>query len=103
MHIVVIVPFYGGADDENPPTCFTVNAPLSTTCEATDNICNETVDIQNHLCILLKAVCSLHENGLDGRTLLVGTIMKATSKYKIDNELIGKLTDKQDTCWGSGL
>ena len=97
--------FYGGTDDENLPTCFTVNAPLCMICEAADSICNETVDIQNHLCILLKAVCRLHESSLNSitRTLLVGTIMKASSKYIMDNETISKLIDKEDDCWGSGL
>ena len=56
------------------------------------------VDIQNYLCILLKAVCRLHENGIT-RILLIGTIMKATSKYIMDNESISKLIG----CWGSGL
>ena len=73
-------------------------------CESSDNIA-ETVDIQNHLYILLKAVCRLHESGLlDSitRTLLVDTIMKATSKY-ITDKIVSKLIDDQDACWGSGL
>jgi len=56
--------FYGGADDEDPLTCFTANAPLCSACEAADVICEQSVDIQTYLCILLTAISELHDKGL---------------------------------------
>ena len=97
--------FYGGADDGDPPTCFTANAPLCSVCEAADIICEQSVNIQNHLCILLMAISQLHDKGLSTvtKTLLVGFLMKATSKYIHNNETIREMVDTSDTCWGSGM
>ena len=97
--------FYGGAADGDPPTCFTANAPLCSVCEAADIICEQSVNIQNYLCILLTAINQLHDNGLSTvtRTILVGFLMKATSKYIQDNEIIREMVDTSDTCWGSGV
>ena len=97
--------FYGGADDGEPPTCFTANAPLCSVCEATDIICEQSVNIQNHLCVLLSAISHLHDNGLSTvtRMLLVGFLMKATSKYVQNNKVIREMIDTSDTYWGCGL
>ena len=42
------------ADDQDPPTCFVANNPLCSVCEESETICQERVDIQQHLVILLK-------------------------------------------------
>lgn len=63
------------------------------------------MNIQNYLCILLTAICQLHDNGLSTvtRTISVGFLMKATSKYIQSNEIIREMVDTSDTCWGSGV
>lgn len=45
--------FYGGADDTNPPTCFVSNSPLCMVCKLSDVLCEESLDIKEHLCTLL--------------------------------------------------
>ena len=97
--------FYGGVDDEDPPTCFTANAPLCMTCEFSDNLCEISQDIKSHLSTLLATVKSLHSIGLTSitKTLLVGTLMGTISQYIERHERMDEIIDKTDTCWGCGV
>ena len=52
--------FYGGADDNDPPTCFTANSPLCAVCRVSDAICQESSD--NNYTRLLTAVISNNQN-----------------------------------------
>ena len=95
--------FYGGADD--PPTCFTVNASLCMVCELCDSLCEVHVDIKSHLCTLLDTVRCLRSVGLSTvtKTLLVGTLMGASSQYIKGHAEMEDIIDKADTCWGYGI
>ena len=55
-------------DDQDPPTCFVANNPLCSVCEESEAICQETVDIQQHLVVLLKTIQAFAECGLEGAT-----------------------------------
>ena len=48
--------FYGGADDNDLPTCFTANAPLCAVCRISDAICQESSDIQDYLLLLFQTI-----------------------------------------------
>ena len=52
-------------------------------CEASDLICEETVNIKEYLCILLQTVKDLQAADVNGvtKTLLIGVMMQTTSKY----------------------
>ena len=95
--------FYGGADD--PPTCFTVNASLCMVCELCDSLCKVHVDIKSHLCTLLDTVRCLRSVGLSTvtKTLLVGTLMGASSQYIKGHAEMEDIIDKADTRWGCGI
>ena len=75
--------FYGGADDTDPPTCFVSNSPLCMVCKVSDVLCEESLDVKEHLNILLNTLKQLQNAGLNGitKTLLVGVLMKVCSQY----------------------
>ena len=75
--------FYGGIDDTEPPTCFVSNSPLCMVCKLSDTLCEESLDIKEHLCTLLNTLQQLQNVGLNGitKTLLVGVLMKVSSQY----------------------
>ena len=52
--------FYGGADDNDPPTCFTANAPLRVIYHISDAICQESSDIQDYLLLLFQTIKTLN-------------------------------------------
>ena len=56
--------FYTGADDQDPPTCFVANNPLCTVCEESEAICQESIDIQQYMVVLLETLQSLADYGL---------------------------------------
>jgi len=98
--------FYGGADDVDPLTCFTANASLCMTCELSEVLWHEMhIDIKSLLSTLLDTVKHLHLIGLSiiTKTLLVSTLMGATSQYIKQHEPMQQIIDKPGTCWGSGI
>ena len=92
--------FYGGAGDAEPPTCFVSNSHLCMICEASDLICEETVNIKEYLCILLQTVKDLQAADVNSvtKTLLIGVMMQTTSKYVCGHK---EIVDKTDIPWGS--
>jgi len=97
--------FYGGADDLDPPSCFVANAPLCMVCELCDWLCEVHIDIKNHLVTLLGTIKCLHSAGLTTvtKTLLVGTLMGASSDYIKGHNEMEDIIDNADTCWGNGV
>ena len=75
--------FYGGVGDTEPPTCFVSNSLLWMVCKLSDILCEESLDIKEHLCTLLNTLQQLQNAGLNGitKTLLVGVLMKVSSQY----------------------
>jgi len=75
--------FYGGVDDSDPPTCFVANSPLCMVCKVSDVLCEESIDIKEHLKTLLSTLQQLQNAGLNGitKTLLVGVLMKVSTQY----------------------
>ena len=69
--------FYGGADDNDPPTCFTANAPLCAVCCVSDAICQESSDIQDYLLLLFQTIKTLNNVGFQGvtKTLLTAVLL----------------------------
>lgn len=51
--------FYGGTEDSDPPTCFVANSPLCMVCKVSDALCEESIDIKEHLKTLLNALQQL--------------------------------------------
>ena len=93
--------FYGGADDTDPPTCFVSNSPLCMVCKLSDILCEESLDIKDHLCTLLSTLQQLQNAGLNGitKTLLVGVLMKVSSQYIIK---CLECIDADSIPWGCG-
>ena len=71
-------------------------------CEASDLICEETVSINEYLCILLQRVKDLQAADVNSatKTLLIRVMMWTTSKYVCGHK---EIVDKTDIPWGSGL
>lgn len=71
--------FYSGADDQDPPTCFAANNPLCTVCEEAEAICQESIDIQQYMVILLKTFQNLADHGLRGitKTLITAILLQS--------------------------
>ena len=92
------------ADDQDPPTCFVANNPLCSVCEESEAICQETVDIQQHLVVLLKTIQAFAECGLDGatKTLITAMLMKTNEQYIRKHEQLDDIFDASDSLWGCG-
>ena len=71
------------------------SSPLCMICEASDLICEETVNIKEYLCILLQTVKDLQAADVNSVTM-----MRTTSKYVCGHK---EIVDKTDIPWGSGL
>ena len=71
--------FYG--DNEDTPTCFVGNSSVCSNCGLSEAICQETVDIQSYLVVLLHAINVLRELGLEGatKTLITAILLKTGS------------------------
>jgi len=93
--------FYGGADDSNPQTCYVANSPLCMVCKVSDALCEESIDIKEHLVTLLSTLQQLQNVGLNGitKTLLVGVLMKVSTQY-ITSCL--ENVDADSVPWGCG-
>ena len=93
--------FYGGADDTDPPTCFVSNSPLCMVCKVSEVLCEESLDVKEHLNILLNTLQQLQNAGLNGitKTLLVGVLMKVCSQY-VTKCL--EFIDEESIPWGCG-
>ena len=93
--------FYGGADDTDPPTCFVSNTPLCTVCEVSHVLCEESLDVKEHLSILLNTLQQLQNAGLNAITkpLLVGVLMEVCSQY-VTKCL--EFIDDESIPWGCG-
>ena len=93
--------FYGGADDTDPPTCFVSNSPLCMVCKLSDILCEEGLDIKDHLCTLLSTLQQLQNAGINRitKTLLVGVLMKVSSQYIIK---CLECIDVDSIPWGCG-
>ena len=75
--------FYAGANDASSPTCFVNNSPLCSVCENSKLICQESIDIKEHLILLFSAVRALCSAGLEGvtKTLLTAVLLGSNEKY----------------------
>lgn len=71
--------FYAGADDRDPPICFVANNPLCTVCEESEAICQQSIDIQQYMVLLLKTLQKLADYGLQGitKTLITAILMQS--------------------------
>ena len=67
--------FYGGADDNDPLTCFTANASLCAVCRLSDAICQESCDIQDYLLVLFQTFKILGFQGVTN-TLLTAVLLQ---------------------------
>ena len=94
--------FYG--DDEDTPTCFVANSPLCSVCAESENICQEIVDIQSYLVVLLQAINALKEHGLEGatKTLIVAILLKSNEQYIRKYEQLHDAITSDDLLWGCG-
>ena len=91
--------FYAGADDQDPPTCFVANNPLCTVCEESEAICQESIDIQQYMVVLLETLQSLADYGLRGitKTLITAILMQSNEQYvRKFKELEGIFDDDDD-------
>ena len=97
--------FYGGADDNDPPTCFTANAPLCAVCRTSDAICQESSDIQEYLLLLFQTIKTLNKVGFQGvtKTLLTAVLLQINERYVRSFAEIVDLLDNNDSCWGCGV
>ena len=96
--------FYGGADDDDPPTRFTADAPLCAVCRVSDAICQESCDIQDYLLLLFQTIKTLNNAGFLGvtKTLLIAVLLQINGRYiRSFTEMID-LLDNNDSCWGCG-
>ena len=75
--------FYAGTDDQDPKTCFVANNPQCMVCEEAEAICQESIDIQQYMVLLLKTLQSLADNGLQGitKTLIIAILMQSNEQY----------------------
>ena len=71
-------------------------------CAVSDLICEETVNIKEYLRILLQTVKDLRAADINSvtKTLLIGVMMRTTSKYVGGHK---EIVDKTNIPWGSGL
>ena len=94
--------FYG--DNEDTPTCFVGNSPVCSVCELSEAICQETVDIQSYLVVLLHAINALRELGLEGatKTLITAILLKNNEQYIQKYEQLHDVTKSDDSIWGCG-
>ena len=75
--------FYGGAGDQDPPTCFVANNPLCSICEVAEDVCQVSIDIKEYLIVLFKAMQELYDMSLQGvtKTLLISILLQKNEKY----------------------
>ena len=92
--------FYGGADDNDPPTCFTANAPLCAVCRISDAICQESSDIQDYLLLLFQTIKTLNNVGFQGvtKTLLTAVLLQINEQYVRSFAEMVDLLDNNDSC-----
>ena len=97
--------FYSGADDNDPPTCFTANAPLCAVCRVSDAICQESCDIQDYLLLLFQAIKTLSNAGFLGvtKTLLIAVLLQINERYVCSFAEMVDLLDSNNSCWGCGI
>ena len=97
--------FYGGADDNDPPTCFTANAPLCAVCRVSDAICQESCDIQDYLLLLFQTIKTLSNAGFLGvtKTLLIAVLLQINERYVCSFAEMVDLLDNNNSCWGCGI
>ena len=97
--------FYGGVNDNNPPTCFVANSPLCMVCEHTEEMCEVSIDIKDFLLVLLNTIKQLCTTGFAGvtKTLLISVLFANNETYVRTFEVLTDIFDSEDTCWGSGI
>ena len=96
--------FYGGAGDNDPPTCFIANNPLCSVCELAE-ICEVSIDIKEYLAVLLRTMQELCEIGLQGvtKTLLISVLLQTNEKYVQTFGSLQSIFDSEESCWGYGV
>ena len=97
--------FYGVADDNDPPTCFTANSPLCAVCHVSDAICQESSDIQDYLLLLFQTIKTLNSVGFQGvnKTLLTAVLLQINERYVRSFAEMVDLLDNNESCWGCGV
>ena len=97
--------FMAVADDNDPPTCFTANAPLCAVCRLSDAICQESCDIQDYLLVLSQTIKTLNNVGFQGvtKTLLTAVLLQINEQYVCSFAEMVDLLDNNDSCWGCGV
>ena len=92
------------ADDQDPPTCFLANNPLCSVCEESEAICQEIVDIKQHLVIFLKTMQVFTEYGLEVlpcKTMITAMLMKTHAVYIHKHEQLHDIFDACDSLYGN--
>ena len=97
--------FYGDADDNDPPTCFTANASLCAVCRLSDAIYQESCDIQVYILVLFQTIKTLNNVSFQGvtKTLLTAVLLQINERYVRSFAEMVDLIDNNDLCWGCGV
>ena len=92
--------FYGGADDNDPPTCFTANSVLCAVCRVSDAICQESFDIQDYLLLLFQTIKTLNSVGFQGvtKTLLTAVLLQINEHHVCSFAEMVDLLNNSDLC-----
>ena len=96
--------FYAGANDKNPPPCFIANSPLCAVCVNSEALSQVSIDIREHMIVLLRTANELCLAGLQGvtKTLLTAVLLGVNEQYVHSFDVLHEMMNDKESCWGCG-
>ena len=96
--------FYAGANDNDPPSCFIANSPLCAVCANSEALSQVSIDIKEHMILLLHTTNELCLAGLQRvtKTLLTAVLLGINEQYVCLFEVLHEILSDKESCWGCG-
>ena len=96
--------FYAGANDNDPPSCFSANSLLCAVCVNSEALSQVSIDISEHMILLLRTTNELCLAGLQGvtKTLLTAVLLGVNEQYVRSFDALNEILNDKESCWGCG-